>query len=315
MVLRAIALVSVLLLTCLSLSFTVQAQTPVAAISVVCNEMMEIDVQTGGSHSSNVTCEVENPTAYVEKIEITIDSGEFAHSAPGTMYIAPGSSETFDVRIQADQGTSVQSRTVVVNVQVTEMSGLPPPNLAESEAKFTLKILQYFGCSIGNQNSFTEVEVGMEFELAFVIYNLGNGGDIMDLALSEASTSLLDEIGFAYSFPLETIQMEEQNEPVRVVLNLKAPSDLGNSKNVEGNRISDIEVEVQVTSRNSCNSETGCESDSSAVLVDLLGNEEESEAVFVSMSGDSGNQLLLFGGGFAAGGILLSLIFAFFKKS
>ena len=75
MVLRTIALVSVLLLTCLSLSFTVQAQTPVAAISVVCNEMMEIDVQTGSSHSSNVTCEVENPTAYVEKIEITIDSG------------------------------------------------------------------------------------------------------------------------------------------------------------------------------------------------------------------------------------------------
>ncbi len=63
MVLRTIALVSVLLLTCLSLSFTVQAQTPVAAISVVCNEMMEIDVQTGSSHSSNVTCEVENPTA------------------------------------------------------------------------------------------------------------------------------------------------------------------------------------------------------------------------------------------------------------
>ena len=109
--------------------------------------------------------------------------------------------------------------------------------------------------------------------------------------------------------------MEKQNEPVRVVLNLKAPSDLVNSKNVEDNRISDIEVDVKVTSRNSCNSETGCESDSTAVLVDLLGNEEESEAVFVSMSGESGNQLLLFGGGFAAGGILLSLIFAFFKKS
>ncbi len=315
MVLRSIVFASMLLLTCLSLSFTVQAQAPIAAISVVCDEMMEIDVQTGGSHSSNVTCEVENPTAYVEKIVITIDSGEFAHSAPGSMYIAAGSSETFDVRIQADQGTSVQSQTAVVNVVVQEISGLPPPNQAESEAKFTFKILQYYGCSIGNQNSFTEVEVGMEFELAFEIYNLGNGEDIMDLSLSQASTSLLDEIGFAYSFPLETIQMDEQNEPVRVVLNLKAPSDLGNSKNVEDNRISDIEVEVKVTSRNSCNSETGCETDASAVLVDLLGNEEESEAVFVSMTGESGNQLLVFGGGFAAGGILLSLFFAFFKKS
>ena len=315
MVSRTIALASVLLLTCLSLNFPVQAQAPVAAISVACDELMEIDVQTGGSHSSNVTCEIENPTAYTEKVEITIDSGEFAHSAPGSMYIAPGSSETFDLRIQAEQGTSVQSRTVVVNVQVTEMNGLPPANAAESDAKFTLKILQYYGCSIGNQNSFTEVEVGMEFELAFEIYNLGNGGDLMDLSLSEASTSLLDEIGFSYSFPLETIEMEEQNESVRVVLNLKAPSDLGSSKNVEDNRISDIGVEVKVTSRNSCNSETGCETDSSAVLVDLLGNEEESEAVFVSMTGESGNQLLVFGGGFAAGGILLSLFFAFFKKS
>ena len=49
-------------------------------------------------------------------------------------------------------------------------------------------------------------------------------------------------------------------------------------------------------------------------MLDLIGNSEESEGSFVTLSGESGNQFLVFGGGFVAGAILLSLIFVFIKK-
>ena len=108
--------------------------------------------------------------------------------------------------------------------------------------------------------------------------------------------------------------IEEQTEPVSIVLNLKAPSEFSSDDLVEENRISGIEIEVKVTSRNSCESDSGCETDTAFVMLDLIGNSEESEGSFVTLSGESGNQFLVFGGGFVAGAILLSLIFTFIKK-
>ena len=314
MFLRGVLFTLMLLLTSLTLNINTQAQIPTAAVSITCDGKMEIDVQTGNSLSDNISCEIENPTAYIEKIEITVNSGDFAHSAPGSIYIAPGSSETIDITIQADQGTSAQTQTVAVHVRVTELSGLPPANNAESEAKFVLSILQYSGCSIGNQNSFTEIELNNELTLSFEIYNLGNGEDIMDIELSDSSKNLLQQIGFIHSLPLGSIAIEEQTEPVSIVLNLKAPSEFSSDDLVEENRISGIEIEVKVTSRNSCESDSGCETDTAFVMLDLIGNSEESEGSFVTLSGESGNQFLVFGGGFVAGGILLSLIFMFIKK-
>ena len=136
----------------------------------------------------------------------------------------------------------------------------------------------------------------------------------MDIELSGSSKNLLQQIGFIHSLPLGSIAIEEQTEPVSIVLNLKAPSEFSSDDLVEENRISGIEIEVKVTSRNSCESDSGCETDTAFVMLDLIGNSEESEGSFVTLSGESGNQFLVFGGGFVAGAILLSLIFMFIKK-
>ena len=99
----------------------------------------------------------------------------------------------------------------------------------------------------------------------------------MDIELSDSSKNLLQQIGFIHSLPLESIAIEEQTEPVSIVLNLKAPSEFSSDDLVEENRISGIEIEVKVTSRNSCESDSGCETDTAFVMLDLIGNSEESE--------------------------------------
>ena len=43
-------------------------------------------------------------------------------------------------------------------------------------------------------------------------------GDIMDIELSDSSKNLLQQIGFIHSLPLESIAIEEQTEPVSIVL-------------------------------------------------------------------------------------------------
>jgi len=298
----------------LSMNSLAQGPAPTAAVNLSCEEKMEISVETSNSLSESITCTVENPTSYVEKIEIEIDSGEFAHSGPGSMYVSPASSETFDVVIQADQGTSAQSHTVSVTATVTEMSGVPPINLATDEATFVLNILQYGSCSIGSLNSFSEVTTGAEFSLTFEVYNLGNGEDIMDIGLTDMASERLNDLGFIASFPLESYSIEEQDEPVRVVLNLKSPDALSERDASDENRISNIEVTVEVTSRISCESEYGCETDTTTSILDLIG-EDEPSGIGILSSEEGGQSFVMFGAGVLSTTVLLSLVYVFMKKS
>ena len=312
---RGFLLVIVVLTGSFLLSIDSLAQVPTAAVNVSCEEKMEISVESSSSLSQNITCTVENPTTYVEKVDISIDSGEFAHSGPGSIYVSPGSSEDFDVVIQADQGTSAQSQTISVTGTVTELSGLPPPNVATDETTFVLNILQYGACSIGSQNSFTEALTGEELTLGFEVYNLGNGEDIMDIGLTAASMNLLVDLGFIVSFPLESIVIEEQNQPVQIVLDLKAPDQLSGRNVGDGNRISNIEVEVEVTSRISCESKQGCDRDSTISVLDLIQQEDASTENELVGSEEGSNSLMMFGAGVLSSIVVLSLVYAFMKKT
>ena len=290
------------------------AQAPFAAVNLTCEERMNISVESSTALSGSISCTVENPTAYMEKIEISIDSGEFAHSGPGSIYVGPDSSEDFDVVIQADQGISAQEHTVLVNATVTELSGLPPLNVASDEAAFILNILQYGSCSISSVSSFMEAKVGEEFSLEFEVYNLGNGEDVMDIGLTPASMERLQDLGFIASFPIESYSINQQDKPVRVLLNLKAPDSIPQSDFSEVDQISNIEVEVVVTSRISCESEYGCETDSTTSIVDLFGEDEPSENGILN-SGEAGESMVIFGAGALATIVLLSLVYVFMKKS
>ena len=312
---RSFLIVMVVFTGSILISIDSLAQVPTAAVNVTCEEKMEISVESSTSLSENITCTVENPTVYVEKVDISVDSGEFAHSGPGSIYVGPGSSEDFDVVIQADQGTSTQSQTISVTGTVTELSGFPPINAATDEATFVLNILQYGACSIGSQNSFTEAKTGEELTLTFQVYNQGNGEDIMDIGLTDASLDLLEDLGFIPNFPLESITIEEQNQPVRIILNLMAPDQLSADYAANENRIANIEVEVEVTSRVSCESEQGCKSDSTISVLDLIEQEDSSSEDDLLGSGEGSDSFMMFGAGVLSSIVFLSLVYTFMKKT
>ncbi|MGB2156405.1 MAG: choice-of-anchor T family protein [Candidatus Poseidoniaceae archaeon] len=297
------------------LTISSQAQAPTAAVNLSCEEYMEISVETSNALTNRIRCVVENPTAYIEKVEISVDSGDFSNSAPGSVYVGPGSSETFNVTIQAEQGIPAQSETITVSVQVTELSGFPPLNLAEDETTSILNILQYSGCAIGAIESFVNVGLGKELTLYFDIYNQGNGEDIMSLELSNLSKTNLEDAGFIFSFPLQSISIPEQVEPIRVALELRAPPQTDSNSDLAEQSTLNFEIEVFVKSDYSCESESNCKTDSTLVSLDLIGTAEDSEGGILSVSSKGGSQLLVFSSGVLFAVLAFALIYWYNKKA
>ena len=96
----------------------VVAQSPSASVSLECEEVMRISVSPGSGTTESVTCVVENPTVYEEKISITVDAGNLTYSAPGSVIVQGGSSESFELVVVAQERMSAGSHTVNVEVSV-----------------------------------------------------------------------------------------------------------------------------------------------------------------------------------------------------
>ena len=128
---KIILVIAALLLVCSSQS--IQAQQPGASVNLDCSGPLNIDVYPGSTKSGVITCTVENPTSFTEKIDIQVDSSNLSHAAPSTIHVGPGETEDFQISVRAEEGMLAQSLTLTVKATVTEMNGAPPPNLAEDE--------------------------------------------------------------------------------------------------------------------------------------------------------------------------------------
>ena len=95
---------------------------------------MRISVSPGSGTTESVTCVVENPTVYEEKISITVDAGNLTYSAPGSIIVQGGSSESFELVVVAQERMSAGSHTVNVEVSVQE--------IAESLQQMLQKMIQ-----------------------------------------------------------------------------------------------------------------------------------------------------------------------------
>ena len=126
----------------ISSTLSVVAQAPSASVTIDCEEIMQISVSPGSSTTESVTCVVENPTLYEEKIKITV-TGNLTYSAPGSLIVQGGSSESFDLVIVAEERMSAGSHSVNVEVSVQEISGVPPANVAKDDSNIVVEILRY----------------------------------------------------------------------------------------------------------------------------------------------------------------------------
>ena len=290
---RSLSLILVFSLVLLSFPISSQAQQPVASVNLDCEGPLDIPVFPGSTKTGSITCTVENPTAFSEKIEIEVDSGDLAHSAPGSITVAAGESEEFQVSVQANEGMLAQSLSLTVKATVVELNGAPPPNVAEDEEEEVINILQYAGVSISADLALFTVEVGDELSIEFMIKNHGNAEDTLKLSAEGPFDEDSNSADFTVSFPSNNIRIGPgQSQTVSVFL--KAPNQVssnamphpGSSKLMEL-----FALELIVTSEFSCTDSTGCISSSFDSVITLQDEFVESDEDGQSDSGDSFNSL------------------------
>ena len=315
------AFLAIFILCSLVLSASnVVAQSPSASVSLDCEEVMRISVSPGSGTTESVTCVVENPTVYEEKISITVDAGNLTYSAPGSVVVQGGSSESFELVIVAQERMSAGSHTVNVEVSVQEIAGVPPANVAKDDSNIVVEILRYGDCSVSSTSSLVEAGLSQDSELKFRVSNLGNSADSIELSLSTSSRMNLEGAGYTVIISNPSVDLGEQNS-IDVYVTVISPAQSTSSAKREGSRMIDLHtLDLVVTSKYSCDSSTGCVSDSSSVTLKLVSDVGESadnfqEDASAEASGFQGDQYLIFGSGMLSGVLILYLGYALLKKS
>ena len=137
---RVVALMGIYLCSLLVVAVPASAQISGAAVSMTCAPgQIQVEVKPGATLTGYTTCTVSNPTAYVEKVAITVTSDGLATAAPGDMYVGAGQDVDFQVVVRANPYMQMQSRQLTVSAQVQELNNLPPPNTAPETARIMVR--------------------------------------------------------------------------------------------------------------------------------------------------------------------------------
>lgn len=236
---------------------TIQAQQPGAAVDLDCTGPVNIPVNPGSLVTGFITCTVENPTTYSEKIEIEVDSSNLSHASPGTIHVAAGESEDFQISIRAEEGMLAQSLSLTVKARVLETNGVPPPNNAEDEEEEVINILQYADVAISSNIALFNSNVGEEFSIELTIRNDGNEADTLQLSSLGPFDEAMESAGYMVSFPSKNILLAP-GEETTISVQLKAPNQVSSNAYQDGSVLQDMfGMEVSVTSEFSCKN-LGC---------------------------------------------------------
>jgi hypothetical protein len=234
------------------------AQLPTAAVTIECEPSVNgsnvmIDVEPGSENYGSAICTVSNPTIYVEKVEIEVTSEVLSYSAPGSIYVNGNSEEEFTLGLSGQVAMRTDTFEVKVKASVTEISGVPPANLASSEATVIAEIMHYGGCSLELQESVNVFAPGEEFFLDLRINNLGNGLDTFDISLDSVSQLSLEDSGFVLSLSTSRVQLSPESSPAVVRLELKAPSSASDDSTLDGGILREtFSIIINLESATSC---------------------------------------------------------------
>ena len=125
---------------------SVQGQLSGAAVSMNCNENSTNETYPNSSNVS-VVCVVSNPTAYVEKIHISVNNTSIHTNFSSTIYVGAGADELVYVNVSLKELITSPFQ-LHIKAMVEELNNLPPPNSATSEQNVTFSIVQTCSSSL-----------------------------------------------------------------------------------------------------------------------------------------------------------------------
>lgn len=264
---------SAVLLTVLALALLapmVQAQSLVASVDLQCDERTEIEVAPWSTPSASYVCTVTNESVYQEKIDINVYSNGLVVAHPGSITLNAGAEESFTVSVQADTGMRAQSRQNTVEVQVVEINGVPPPNIASADSTIIVDILQYGQAEVeGDMTVFRAMKGLSVVEAEALITNSGN--DVDDICVTFEVRSWTWEGGESASMETgESCLQVASGTSDKARAQVSIPDDVG--------RLGDERIVLDVTawSRYACDvAMEGCQREQATSSITIAPPDEE----------------------------------------
>ena len=301
---RALALIFILSFSYIPIP-SAQAQIGAPDVNLECaSGTVDIEVYPGSSAIGTVTCTVSNPNSYQEKIDIQVNADGLAVSAPSSITLGPNGEEDFIITVKGEERMSKQTRQMVVTATVTEVNGLPPPNIAQKEVNLIVNIKQYAGLQLESNDPSIKLKTNVEATLNFTIYNTGNAIDNFLLAVNSNSFDNLETAGFKVSLPTTKVQLDEDYYGM-IRLFIETPDDYNSwDTNSDGDYEATFILEFEAESEFSCDN-GGCITEFASVTITVT-HEAGSTAGLITNAAE--NQILVYGGGGAAVILLLLLV-------
>ncbi len=289
------------------------AQSVVAAVDLECippnGGSVDIDVSPGSTLTGFTTCTVSNPTVHVEKISITITSDGLVTAAPGSITVAAGGEEDFQIAVRAEARMQASAKSLSVTASVQEISGVPPPNNAHATSDNIVSIVQFAEFSTEMMAPVVELEVGSNYQLEYRLYNTGNGVDSFNIELGDDE---FDDTSF--SLPIRTVQLEPYYAPVRFRVMVSAPDDGLNWKiDSYGKHTMEIEIKISAESELGCQNGNCLKTTMTQKIIFYENQTAQDDSGSGVLSNSMDNQILVYGGS-GAGVILLLILFVVIRR-
>lgn len=268
-----------------SIVYEASAQNVMPAVDLECELSANVNVFPGATMSGYVYCIASNPSAYSEKIEISIESGVLDSAAPGSLTVPAAAEVEFQVLVRAEEGMMKQSMNIEVNAVVTEANGISTDSLPEASDSATVivNILQYSRISIEVSKSQYNVETDSGFDVVATITNEGNWKDELCYSATDWSRENLESNAFVItqnSYCKEVGMGEEDTVKFTVSTpSSRSETDYDWTKNDDENYEAFVMLELEVRSTYSCMYEiSGCNWQTSQVLI-LITDIEDSGVI------------------------------------
>ena len=132
-----------------------------------CDDSMEIDPSGFGNNLIN--CELTNPTAFPEKVDLTYQGGQLDIAGPESVTVGAGQTSSFQVALASPTGQSAGTYEVNVSAVVTEWNGVPVSIFGFSDEEgIEVEGLPYTTCSSSRPSAiFAEAGEDVSFSVVY----------------------------------------------------------------------------------------------------------------------------------------------------
>jgi len=217
---RALFAVVVVLLS----SFSVPAVSAQVLPEVILNcesTDINIDVSPSGGRTATLDCIAENPTSYVEDVDLSVEV-DLVNSYPASISIPPNSETEFQVTFAADANAQPESMVFNITAEVTEVNGITW-SWASTGDEFSgnVHILPFQYLALDMNSMTRNLEAGATDTVLVELTNQGNEAGEFHVFLSDEMS--LENAGFVL-VQYSASATIDSDETVTLSFNFSAPS-------------------------------------------------------------------------------------------